>query len=73
MNPDTGSIYSEAEVAAMPQAQRRDLVPIPIEDEERVRAMTVAERKAWAERQRMKRAKTRNQRKAARKARRNNR
>ncbi len=70
MNPETGQIHPPEELGVMPRAQRRRMEAIPATALERVRAMDLDERKAWAEQQKRTRLAKRNKRKAARQARR---
>lgn len=51
MDPNTGRIY---QVESEEEARKRGLIPIPPEDEERVRSMNRKERRAWAAQQRRK-------------------
>ncbi len=51
MDPNTCRIY---QVANEEEARRRGLIPIPPEEEQRVRGMNRKERRAWAARQRRK-------------------
>lgn len=51
MDPKTGQIY---EVADEEEARKRGLIPIPRDQEERVRGMNRRQRRAWAAQQRRK-------------------
>jgi hypothetical protein len=70
MDPNSGRIYGPEEIARLPEAERRGLIPIPKAVEKRVRTMTLEERKAWAAQQKRKVEKRRAAAKLARKARR---
>ena len=48
---DRGNIYDNV---SLEEAMRRNLIPIPPEDEARVRGMNRHERRAWAAQQRKK-------------------
>jgi hypothetical protein len=52
MDPNTGKLYAVPEKLSEEEARTRGFVPVPPEDEDRVRRMNRKQRRAWAARQR---------------------